>query len=200
MALCLVRLAERWRGRWFGLSGRLLSLVREQEGQRAKALAAPLTLIWPLSRVKANVCQQPGLLGERLVAVGALEGLLPRVEPAVGLQMGGSAEGLPTIRAFEGPVSAVDYLVCHQVGGLMEVLATGAAPELPLLVVRGEVEGEVGRGDEGLGAQAAAVGVEGRSAVGPPAVGGAAARLAGWAFGGFLCLLFGGVAGLWVGV
>lgn len=82
----------------------------------------------------------------------------------------------------------------------MEVLATGAAPELPLLVVRGEVEGEVGRGDEGLGAQAAAVGVEGDSAVGPPAVGGAAARLAGWAFGGAVRLLFRGVAGLWVGV
>lgn len=90
------------------------------------------------------MCQEPSLLGERLVAVGALEGLLTCVEPAVGLQMGGPAEGLTTIWAFERPVSTVDYLVCHQVGGLMEVLATGAAPELPLLVVRGEVEGEMG--------------------------------------------------------
>lgn len=148
------------------------------------------------------MCQEPSLLGERLVAVGALEGLLACVEPAVGLQMGGPAEGLSTVWAFEGPVSAVDYLVGHQVGGLMEVLAAGAAPELPLLVVRGEVEGEVGRGDEGLGTQAAAVGVQPEAAVRPPTIGGAAARLAGWAFGGALCLvlLSGGVAGLGVRV
>lgn len=70
----------------------------------------------------------------------------------------------------------------------MEVLATGAASELPLLVVRGQVEGQVSGGDEGFGAQAAAVGVQADAAVRTPAVGGDAAaavpRLAGRALGG----------------
>lgn len=61
----------------------------------------------------------------------------------------------------------------------MEVLATGAASELPLLVVRSEVKGQVGRGDEGFGAQAAAVRVQADATVGTPPIGEAAAFLAG---------------------
>lgn len=54
------------------------------------------------------MCQEPGLLRERLVTEGALERLLARVEPAVGLQMGGTAEGLTTLRAFKWSVPTVD--------------------------------------------------------------------------------------------
>lgn len=157
--------------------------MREQERQRAKTLPALLTLVWPLPRVETNMCQEPGLLRERLVTVGALEGLLACVEASVGLQVGGAAEGLATLGAFEWPVPAVDYLVRHQVGGLMEVLATGAASELPLLVVRGQVEGQVRGGDEGFGAQAAAVRVQAEAPVRAPTIGEAAARLAGWTLG-----------------
>ena len=48
----------------------------------------------------------------------------------------------------------------HQMGGLVEELAKSAASELPLLVVGGEVKGQVGGGDEGFVAQAADVGVQ----------------------------------------
>lgn len=141
------------------------------------------------------MCQEASLLCERLVTVGAFEGLLACVEATVGLQMGGTAEGLATLGAFKRPVPAVDCLVCHQVGGLMEVLATDVTPELPLFVVRGEVEVQVGRGDEGFGAQAAAVRLQADAAVWTSPVGEAAARLAGWTFGGTVCfvhtLLFG---------
>lgn len=125
------------------------------------------------------MCQESSLLCERLVTVGALEGLLACVESTVGLQMGGAAEGLTTIWAFKRPVPAVDYLVRHQVGGLVEVLATGATSELPLLVVRGEVKIQVGGGDEGFGAQAAAVRVQAEAAVWTSPVRETAACLAG---------------------
>lgn len=59
--------------------------MREQQRQRAKGLAALLALVRSFSRVKADVCEQPGFLRERLVTVGALEGLFTRVQPAVGL-------------------------------------------------------------------------------------------------------------------
>lgn len=66
----------------------------------------------------------------------------------------------------------------------MEVLATGGASELPLLVVRGQVKGQVGGGDEGFIAQAAAVRVEADAPVWPSTIGEtAAALLAGRAFG-----------------
>lgn len=69
----------------------------------------------------------------------------------------------------------------------MEVLAAGAAPELPLLVVRGQVKGQVGGGDESFGAQAAAVRVQADAAVWTPTILEAAARLAGWTFRGTVC-------------
>lgn len=105
------------------------------------------------------------------------------------LQMRGPAEGLATLWAFKWPVSAVGYLVCHQVGRLMEVLATCATSELPLLVVRGKVKGQVGRGDEGFGAQAAAVRVQPDASVWTPTVTEAAAHLAGWTFGRTVCFV-----------
>lgn len=71
----------------------------------------------------------------------------------------------------------------------MEVLATGAASELPLLVVRGEVEGQVRGGDEGFGAQAAAVRVQADAPVWTPTIREAAARLAGWTFRRTVCLV-----------
>lgn len=89
------------------------------------------------------MCQEPCLLGERLVAVGALEGLLAGVKPTVSLQMRCPAEGLTTVWTFKRPVPAVDCLVRHQVGGLMEVLSAGATSELPLLVVGGQVKAQV---------------------------------------------------------
>lgn len=72
----------------------------------------------------------------------------------------------------------MDYLVRHQVGGLVEVLATGAALELPLFAVGGEVKGQVGGRDEGFAAQPAAVRVQARVPVRPPAIGEAGAHLA----------------------
>lgn len=66
----------------------------------------------------------------------------------------------------------------------MEVLATGAAFIFPLLVVGGEVKVQVGRGDESFVAVAAAVRLQTHPSVWPPAIGGAAARLAGSAFEG----------------
>ena len=76
----------------------------------------------------------------------------------------------------------------------MEVLATDATSKLPLLVVRGEVKGQVGIGDEGFGAEAAAVRVQADAPVGPPAIRAAAAATypTGWTFRrtvGFLGLL-----------
>lgn len=66
----------------------------------------------------------------------------------------------------------------------MEVLATGATSEFPLFVVRGKMKGQVGRGDEGFGAQAAAVRVQADAPVWTSTIREAAARLAGWTFGG----------------
>lgn len=71
----------------------------------------------------------------------------------------------------------------------MEVFATGATSVLSLLVVRGEVKGQVGGGDERFGAQAAAVRVQAHAPVWPSTVGEAAARLAGWTFGLTVCLV-----------
>lgn len=97
--------------------------------------------------------------------------------------MRSSAEGLPTFRALERPVPTVDYLVRHQVGGLMEVLATGATSELPLLVVRSEMQVQVGGGDEGFVAHGAAVRVQTDAPVGPSSIGEAAACFTGWTLG-----------------
>lgn len=71
----------------------------------------------------------------------------------------------------------------------MEVLAAGAASELPLLVVRSEVEGQVGGGDKGFGAQAAAVWVQADAPVWTPTILEAAARLAGWTFRRTVCFV-----------
>lgn len=71
----------------------------------------------------------------------------------------------------------------------MEVLATGATSELPLFVVRGEVKGQVGRGDEGFGAQAAAVRVQADAPVRTATIGGAAASLAGRTLGRAVCFV-----------
>lgn len=171
------------------MARRLCSLVREQECQRAKTLTTLLALVWPLTCVEADVCQEAGLLRERLVAVGALEGLLARVEPTVRLQMRGPAEGFATLRALKRPVPIVGHLVRHQVGRLVEVLAACATSELPLLVVRGKVKGQVGRGDEGFGAQTAAVRIQADAPMRTPTVRETAARLAGWTFGRAVCFV-----------
>ena len=71
----------------------------------------------------------------------------------------------------------------------MEVLAAGAASELPLLVVRGEVKAQVGGGDEGFGAQAAAVRIQADAPVWTTTIREAAACLAGWTFGRTVCFL-----------
>lgn len=176
VALSSLRLAECWctsrcRRRcrcWVGVPRGLLSLVREQERQRAKPCAALLTHVWFLPGVQTNVCQKPGLLGEGLVTVAAAERLLSRVEPPVRLQMRGPAEGLPTLGAFERPVSAVDGLVSDQVGRLLEELAADVASKLPLLDVGGQMKAQVRGGDEGFGADGAAVRVQ--VLVGSPAV------------------------------
>lgn len=80
----------------------------------------------------------------------------------------------------------------------MEELATGVTFEFPLLIVRSKVKVQVGRGDEGFGAQAAAVGVQAGAPVRPPAVVGAAARLAGRTFG--VLLLRSGWGAISIGV
>lgn len=149
--------------------------MRDEERRSAEPLATLVTLVQPLVRVLTNVCQEAGLLREGLVAVGALKGLLARVQTAMGLQVGRPAKGLTTIRTFERPVPAVNHLVCHQVSRLLEVLPTGATPEPPLLM-RGEVKGQMCRGDEGFGAQAAAVRVQADASVWTLAIGVAAAR------------------------
>lgn len=136
--------------------------------------------------MQTDVRQEPGLLGERLVTVGALEGLLPCVEPAVRLQVRGTAESFTTLGAFKRPVPTVDCLVCHQVRRLMKVLTAGAAFELPLLVVSGEVKGQVGGGDEGFVAHAAAVRVQADTPVWPSTIREAAALLTGGTFGRLL--------------
>lgn len=151
--------------------------MSEQKRQRTETLAALLTLVWPLTSVQANVSQEPGLLCESLVAESTCEGLLACVEPTVSLKMRGPAEGLATLWAFKRPVPTVDYLVCHQVGRLVEVLATDVASVLPLLVVRSQVKGQVCGGDEGFGAQAAAVRVQADAAVRASTIWEAAARL-----------------------
>lgn len=174
VALCSLRLAERWctnrrwRWCWFGMLRGLLSLVREQKRQRPKPCATLLTNVRFLPGVETNVCQQPSLLGEGLVTVAAAERLLPCVESTVRLQMRSPTEGLPALGAFKRPVSAVDGLVSDQVGSLLEELATDVASELPLLHVGGQVEAQVGGGDEGFGADGAAVRVQ--VLVGSPAV------------------------------
>lgn len=110
----------------------------------------------------------------------------------MGFQMRRTAEGLAAVGAFKWPVPAVDYLVCNHVGVLMEVLATGATSELPFLAVRGEVKGQMGGGDEGFGAQAAAVRVQ-ASASAPmretSAIRETVACLAGWTFGRTGCFV-----------
>lgn len=167
-----VGLADSCCGPWLGW---LCRLVRDEERRSAEPLATLVTLVQPLVRVLTNVCQEAGLLRERLVAVGALEGLLTRVEAAVSLQVWRPAKGLTAIWTFEGPVPAVNHLVCHQVSRLLEVLPTGATPEPPLLV-RGEVKGQMCWGDEGFGAQAAAVRVQADASVPTLTIGLAAAR------------------------
>lgn len=161
--------------------------MREQECQGAKTLTALLAFVRPLARVQTDMRQEASLLRERLVAVGALEGLLSCVQPTVGLQMRSSAKGLATLRALKRPVPAVGHLVRHQVGRLVEVLATRAASELPLFVVRGEVKGQVSRGDEGFVAHAAAVRVQANVPVWTPTIREAAGHLAGRTSARTLC-------------
>lgn len=71
----------------------------------------------------------------------------------------------------------------------MEVLATGVTSELPLFVVRGKMKGEMGRGDESLVAQAAAVRIQADAPVRTSTIGGAAASLAGWTLGRAVCFV-----------
>lgn len=71
----------------------------------------------------------------------------------------------------------------------MEILATCATSELPLLVVRGEVKGQVRRGDEGFGAKAAAVRIQADAPMWTPTIREAAAHLAGWTFGRAVCFV-----------
>lgn len=68
----------------------------------------------------------------------------------------------------------------------MKVLAAGAAFELPLLAVSGQVKGQVGGGDEGFIAHAAAVRVQTDAPVWPSTIREAAARLTGGTFGWLL--------------
>lgn len=71
----------------------------------------------------------------------------------------------------------------------MEELATGVTFELPFLIVRSKVKGQVSGRDEGFGAQAAAVRVQADAPVWPVSILGAAACLAGWAFGRTVCFI-----------
>lgn len=71
----------------------------------------------------------------------------------------------------------------------MEVLATGITSVFPLLVVGGEVEGQVSRGDESLGAQTATVGIQADAAVWTSTIREAAAGLAGRTFGRTVCFV-----------
>lgn len=71
----------------------------------------------------------------------------------------------------------------------MEEFATGITFEFPLLIVRSKVKGQVSRGDEGFGAQAAAVRVQANAPVWPSPIVGAAACLAGWTFGRTVCFI-----------
>lgn len=128
--------------------------------------------------MQADVCHQPGLLGEAPAAVGTRVGFLAGVEPLVGLEVRGATKSLPTDGAFKGSVPAVDHLVRHQVGGLVERLATNSTFELPFLAVRGQVNSEVGQGDERLVTFRATVRIRAEApmwSVGPKT---------GWALGG----------------
>lgn len=97
------------------------------------------------------------------------------------LKMRSPDKSLPALGAFKRPVSAVDRLVNDEVGGLLEQLATDVAPKLLLLTMRGQVKVQVGGGDEGFGAEGAAVRFQ--VLVGPPTIRGAAACLTGWTSG-----------------